>query len=43
MKSNGYSEEAIKALWDVMLPFSGMRSTSPTPPATVSSPTGLPI
>ncbi|MET9568520.1 DNA polymerase III subunit alpha [Streptomyces virginiae] len=23
MKENGYSEEAIKALWDVMLPFSG--------------------
>ncbi len=23
MKDNGYSEEAIKALWDVMLPFSG--------------------
>ncbi|MET8680022.1 DNA polymerase III subunit alpha [Streptomyces sp. NPDC004647] len=23
MKGNGYSEEAIKALWDVMLPFSG--------------------
>ncbi|MFF1560530.1 DNA polymerase III subunit alpha [Streptomyces sp. NPDC058279] len=23
MRENGYSEEAIKALWDVMLPFSG--------------------
>ncbi|MDX6353100.1 MAG: polymerase subunit alpha, partial [Streptomyces sp.] len=23
MKANGYSDEAIKALWDVMLPFSG--------------------
>lgn len=23
MKDNGYSEESIKALWDVMLPFSG--------------------
>ncbi|AVI00080.1 DNA polymerase III subunit alpha (plasmid) [Streptomyces sp. WAC00288] len=23
MKNNGYSEESIKALWDVMLPFSG--------------------
>ncbi len=23
MKGNGYSEEAIKAIWDVMLPFSG--------------------
>ena len=23
MRDNGYSEEAIKALWDVMLPFSG--------------------
>lgn len=23
MRGNGYSEEAIKALWDVMLPFSG--------------------
>jgi DNA polymerase III subunit alpha len=23
MKGNGYSEEAIKAVWDVMLPFSG--------------------
>lgn len=23
MRANGYSEEAIKALWDVMLPFSG--------------------
>ncbi|WP_127354883.1 DNA polymerase III subunit alpha [Actinacidiphila soli] len=23
MQANGYSEEAIKALWDVMLPFSG--------------------
>ncbi|WP_411098903.1 DNA polymerase III subunit alpha [Streptomyces sp. x-45] len=23
MRSNGYSEEAIKAIWDVMLPFSG--------------------
>ncbi|GAA3518224.1 DNA polymerase-3 subunit alpha [Streptosporangium album] len=23
MKDNGYSDEAIKALWDVMLPFSG--------------------
>ena len=23
MKGNGYSEESIKALWDVMLPFSG--------------------
>jgi DNA polymerase-3 subunit alpha len=23
MKSNGYSEEAIQAIWDVMLPFSG--------------------
>ncbi|AJF70412.1 DNA polymerase III subunit alpha [Streptomyces vietnamensis] len=23
MKENGYSEESIKALWDVMLPFSG--------------------
>lgn len=23
MKSNGFSDEAIKALWDVMLPFSG--------------------
>ncbi|WP_053691693.1 DNA polymerase III subunit alpha [Streptomyces sp. WM6372] len=23
MKENGYAEEAIKALWDVMLPFSG--------------------
>ncbi|MFH8772035.1 DNA polymerase III subunit alpha [Streptomyces sp. NPDC017958] len=23
MKENGYSEEAIKAIWDVMLPFSG--------------------
>jgi DNA polymerase-3 subunit alpha len=23
MQSNGYSEESIKALWDVMLPFSG--------------------
>ncbi|MFH8347372.1 DNA polymerase III subunit alpha [Streptomyces sp. NPDC018045] len=23
MRGNGYSEEAVKALWDVMLPFSG--------------------
>ncbi|MGW3008387.1 DNA polymerase III subunit alpha [Streptomyces sp. NPDC001219] len=23
MRANGYSEEAVKALWDVMLPFSG--------------------
>ncbi|MFB1043928.1 DNA polymerase III subunit alpha [Streptomyces chrestomyceticus] len=23
MRSNGFSEEAVKALWDVMLPFSG--------------------
>ncbi|MCX4634916.1 DNA polymerase III subunit alpha [Streptomyces platensis] len=23
MRDNGYSEEAVKALWDVMLPFSG--------------------
>jgi len=43
MLGNDYSEEAIKALWDVMLPFSGYAFNKSHTAGYGSSPTGPPI
>ncbi len=34
MKGNGYSDAAIKTLWDILLPFSDYASTKRTRPPT---------
>jgi DNA polymerase-3 subunit alpha len=42
MRANGYSEAAIKTLWDILVPFSDYASTRRTPRGTASSRTGPP-
>ncbi|CAM5245875.1 DNA polymerase III subunit alpha OS=Streptomyces antimycoticus OX=68175 GN=dnaE_2 PE=4 SV=1 [Streptomyces antimycoticus] len=39
-RDKGYSDEAIQAVWDVLVPFAGTRSTRRTPARTAWSPTG---
>ena len=42
MTANGFSERAVKALWDTILPFAGYAFNKSTPPATGWCPTGPP-
>jgi len=40
MRDNGYSDVAIRTLWEILVPLPGTRSTSRTPPGTASSRSG---
>jgi DNA polymerase-3 subunit alpha len=42
MKANGYSDDAIKTLWDTLVPFADYAFNRATPPATGWSASGRP-